>query len=131
MKDSCRCSRWQLLYIPLFLTWIRIHLLATQCILFFCTFSKVTATVSIYVIRPLIFLTETECHLRGTNWGNICIWRFPLVLIIKCCYVSWGYLPASFCWFGKSIVVPAPVPIIMALLTPIFVVVAGVWPLYV
>ena len=94
LKNSC-WRPWQLVYIRLVLTLRRIHFCPRSGFMCYCAFSKVTEIISIYIIRSLVFLTETQCPLRGTNWGYICIYRFLLVLEIKCCYMSCGYLPSS------------------------------------
>ena len=119
MKNSFRCRTWQSVYIRLVLTLIRTNFWPRSAFMCFCAFLKVTATISIYIIPPLVFLTETLCPLRGTNWGAICICRLLLVLEIKCCYMSCGYLPAflfgvwencrchrflcEYCGFGLSV----------------------------
>ena len=35
---------------------------------FFLWISEQTAIISLYEVNVLIFITETECLLRGTNW---------------------------------------------------------------
>jgi len=57
------------MYIRLVLTLRRIHFLATQCIYVFLGILKITATISIYIIRLLVFLAETQCLLRGMKGG--------------------------------------------------------------
>ena len=97
VKISCLWRLWQLVYIRLVITLRRIIFFSwpRSAFICFCAFSKVTATISIYIIRLLVFLTETPCLLRGTNCGYTCICTVLLVLEIKCCYMSCCYLPAS------------------------------------
>ena len=102
MKNSFRCRPWQSVYIRLVLTLIRTHLWPRTAFMCFCAFSKVTATISIYIICLFFFLTGIKCPLRGTDWGYICICRFLLVLEIKLCYMSCSCLLASlFLCLGK------------------------------
>ena len=83
MKNSFICRTWQSVYIRLVLTLIRTNFWPRSAFMCFCAFSKVTAAFSIYILPPLVFLTETQCPLRGTNWGYICICRLLLVLEIS------------------------------------------------
>jgi len=62
VKNRCRWRPWQLVYIRLDLT-LRIHFFQRSAMCF-CAFSKVTATISVYIILPLVFLTETVSFSR-------------------------------------------------------------------
>jgi len=49
----------------------KLYVLLTQCVDVFCADLRTTAIISLY-INWLVFITETQCLLVGTDW--VCVY---------------------------------------------------------
>jgi hypothetical protein len=63
-------AQW-LLYVPPGLTFTNSTFCPHSVFMCFVWISEQTAIVSLYSINWLVFITETECLLRGTSWVTI------------------------------------------------------------
>jgi hypothetical protein len=55
----------------------KFYFLPTQCICVFCV--DLRTNISLYSINWLVFITETECLLRGTGWIFIYVIQYRQV----------------------------------------------------
>ena len=58
------------------------YVLTTQCIYVFCVDLR-TEIISLYNINGLVFITETECLLRGTDWVLKCNLGYMLYMDLR------------------------------------------------
>jgi hypothetical protein len=68
----------------------KLYVLLTHCTYVFVWIWEQTAIISLYSINWLVFITETECLLRCTDWVFVCfVWIREQTAIISLYNINW------------------------------------------